>query len=356
VTSAPQHVWDFFIAHAGEDAAAAEELFEYLAPRAQAYLDTRSLRLGDDWDIALRLAQERSLVTVVLISANSDAAYYQREEIASAIARARIDPDGHRVVPVFLNGFPNGREGVPYGLRIKHGIALSATVSLRDAAERLIELLGEIRPWQLEGADGQRATGPRYVMECCLCVEASLGFRSQLAGVWDQASGLPFLLGGSMARLGKPVTAVRAAVMAPVEHADVPVAWHSLPADSVSYLNAIGRATAPRTPEAGDDLWTQLRRALTAQWTTTADHARHNVVVWANVEPHWSTEMLDEIFDAWERMSKSAKRLTLFAPETTTWQILGTEMDYAVYYPHAMGERLTGAQRLEIADLLATSV
>src|SRR2546421_288407 len=78
VNSAQPH-WDFFLAHAGRDAAVAEALYEELHTKARTYLDKRSLWLGDDWDRHLPDAQRASRITVVLISKNTEKAYYQRE-------------------------------------------------------------------------------------------------------------------------------------------------------------------------------------------------------------------------------------------------------------------------------------
>jgi hypothetical protein len=74
--------YDFFLAHAGLDAAQAERLYDLLSTETKVFLDTRSLLLGDDWDRMLAEAQRSSRVTVVLVSANTDTAFYQREEIA----------------------------------------------------------------------------------------------------------------------------------------------------------------------------------------------------------------------------------------------------------------------------------
>ena len=95
--------WDFFVAHAREDLPAAAKLFELLSPAARVFLDAHSIQLGDDWDITLAIAQRSSRVTVVLVSAHVNQVYYQREEIAAAIALARSNPDSHRVVPIFLS-------------------------------------------------------------------------------------------------------------------------------------------------------------------------------------------------------------------------------------------------------------
>jgi hypothetical protein len=49
---------------------------------------------------------DHSRVTVVFVTSNTDDAYYQRQEIANAIALARLAPDSHRVAPIFMNPSP----------------------------------------------------------------------------------------------------------------------------------------------------------------------------------------------------------------------------------------------------------
>lgn len=129
--------YDFFLAHAGPDTATAERLYDLLAAETRVFLDSKSLVLGDDWDQALAEAQRLSRVTVVLVSANTDAAFYQREEIAAAIDLARRSEAGHRVVPVHLDLHSGD---VPYGLRLKHGLAVSDQVPIQQVAARLLDL------------------------------------------------------------------------------------------------------------------------------------------------------------------------------------------------------------------------
>lgn len=136
----PKHEWDFFLAHAGADKAYAEALYDLLAGSAKVFLDTRSLELGDDWDRALPLAQSRALITVVLISSGTDQAYYQREEIATAIEMARKNQDSHRVIPLFLD---ETAEPPVYGLKVKHGLYLHEAGSLEKIALRLLGTLNK---------------------------------------------------------------------------------------------------------------------------------------------------------------------------------------------------------------------
>ena len=140
----PTHKWDFFLAHAGHDVAVAESLYELLAPRARVFLDSRCLLEGDNWDEELALAQRASLVTVVLVSLNTDQAYYQREEIAAAVDLARKNKDGHRVVPLYWKNRADEHVNIPYGLRLKHGVFAAGPDELPQIAERLITLLGKL--------------------------------------------------------------------------------------------------------------------------------------------------------------------------------------------------------------------
>jgi hypothetical protein len=133
--------WDFFIAHAGADTASAEELFDRLKSASRVFLDSRCLRLGDDWDRKLAEAQRAASVTVVLISSRTEQAYYQREEIAAAITLARANEDEHRVVPVYLDPETAASDALHYGLRLKHGLTLSGEITLDTVASRLLDLL-----------------------------------------------------------------------------------------------------------------------------------------------------------------------------------------------------------------------
>jgi len=132
--------WDFFIAHAGRDLSAAEMLYDILQPHSRPFLDSRCLLLGDDWDVKLAEAQKDSVITVVLVSGNTDKAYYQREEIAAAIMLARTNEESHRVVPVYLDSHAL-QSSVPYGLKLKHGVTLSDETGLKEVGNQLIELL-----------------------------------------------------------------------------------------------------------------------------------------------------------------------------------------------------------------------
>ena len=129
--------YDFFLAYARPDSGQAERLYDLLANEARVFLDSRSIVPGDDWDQTLADAQRNSHVTVVLVSSRTDDAFYQREEIAAAIDLARMSEGKHRVIPVYLEPDP---PAVPYGLRLKHRMAVSDQHPIERVAERLLEV------------------------------------------------------------------------------------------------------------------------------------------------------------------------------------------------------------------------
>jgi len=135
--------WDVFIAHAGADLEPARHLFGHLDTRMQVFLDAARLRLGDNWDHELAAAQRDALITVVLVSQRTEAAFYQREEIAAAIQMARANPQSHRVVPVYLDAESAAQP--PYGLTLKHGVILEPGGNFASLAEQLVSLAGELK-------------------------------------------------------------------------------------------------------------------------------------------------------------------------------------------------------------------
>ncbi len=143
--------WDVFIAHAGQDKSAAETLYGLLKPHVRVFVDSECLELGDDWDEGLRRAQHQSMISVILVSSRTDDAYYEREEIAAAIALARTKTVKHRVIPVYLDANAMEQDSVPYGLRLKHGLVANEVGGLAGVAQELIEACQRLRQKLIDG-------------------------------------------------------------------------------------------------------------------------------------------------------------------------------------------------------------
>jgi hypothetical protein len=132
--------WDFFIAYAASDRAAAETLYDLLRPPFRVFLDQRSLMPGDDWSRRISAALDETAVTLVLISSGTDAAYYEREEIAAAIDMSRRAGSPRQVVPIILDGVAE-EVRMPYGLRLKQSISVPEAGGLPQVAQRLTTTL-----------------------------------------------------------------------------------------------------------------------------------------------------------------------------------------------------------------------
>ena len=137
--------YDVFLAHAGADRARAKELYQLLVPELSVFLDAESLLPGDEWDQEIPKAQRKSQATAILVSRSVEAAYYLRDEIASAIALQRAHPGEHRAIPVYLDGMPRDPMDVPYGLRILNGIDAVAEGGMAGVAARLKAFVAKVK-------------------------------------------------------------------------------------------------------------------------------------------------------------------------------------------------------------------
>jgi hypothetical protein len=127
--------FDYFIAHASADSAAAKKLFDLLGGKPRVFLSSECLVLGDKWDSEILRAQKASLLSVVLISSHTDDAWYEREEVVAAIRMARKEDLAHRVVPVYLHGYQSDEDS-PYGLSRVQGLYVEDG-EFHEAAARL---------------------------------------------------------------------------------------------------------------------------------------------------------------------------------------------------------------------------
>jgi len=140
--------YDAFIAYAHQDAEYAEHIHKLLSVSGKRVFLDKMLFPGDLWTEKLEQAQKDSLLTIVLLSAHSDSAFFQKEEILRAVELAR--GKRHRVVPVYLTGkSPSDR--VPSELRQIQSIFLEQDQSLLKIAlqiEAAIEVSRQREDWQ----------------------------------------------------------------------------------------------------------------------------------------------------------------------------------------------------------------
>jgi hypothetical protein len=139
-----QDRWDCFISYPATQQHVAAKLAELLSPRVAVFFDQTVLRPGDDWPRALARALDHSLVTAVIVSPQTERAFYEQEEIVRAIQRAREHDSDRRVVPLFVDGISPTDTRVPFGLRVKQGYTIESSEDIVDAADGIVALVGEI--------------------------------------------------------------------------------------------------------------------------------------------------------------------------------------------------------------------
>jgi diguanylate cyclase (GGDEF)-like protein len=145
--------YHIFIAHSAADRDIAQQLYYSLSPSYEVFLDSVSLEPGDRWDKELAKAQAESLLTVVLISKDTEDSYYQRDEIATAIHLSRQKDGCHRVIPVYLSR-GDVPDNIPYGLRVLQGIFIDDWADISKVGKKLRKTLNELENRMLMGDAG----------------------------------------------------------------------------------------------------------------------------------------------------------------------------------------------------------
>jgi hypothetical protein len=132
--------WDLFLSHASPDKDTwARPLYDLLADRVACFYDEASVPDGTDWDTQISAALREVAVIAVLVSKRAEDAYYLRDEVRAAIARARVD--GTRVVPIGLGAWP---AHLPFGLGLKQGFIAPSPADLGPVADRLVGVVREV--------------------------------------------------------------------------------------------------------------------------------------------------------------------------------------------------------------------
>jgi predicted ATPase len=151
-----------FISYASQDAAAARRLGEALrAAGLETWLDQSELRGGDAWDAAIRQQISGCTLFIPLISANTNArgeGYFRLEWQLAVDRSARIADDQAFLLPVLIDGTPEGEARVPDRFRTRQWTHLPDGAAPAAFIGRLEQLLA--RPRLVPASEGSlRARG-----------------------------------------------------------------------------------------------------------------------------------------------------------------------------------------------------
>lgn len=140
--TASDHRWDIFLSFTGKRTADALAFFDALGKRVRVFFTADQQNALTNWPTDIRRAQQNSNSSVILVSTESESAYYQQEETAFAISLSREKPGGHKVIPVYLDGRPKATEWNLYGLHILQDVSVTEVGGIQAAAGCVLLRLG----------------------------------------------------------------------------------------------------------------------------------------------------------------------------------------------------------------------
>lgn len=144
--------YDFFIAYPRQKEAIAEELYAALVENdSQVFFDKKHSNPGLQFGPELIAQQESSLITVAIITKETNTAFFQTEEIFRAQALQRKNADQHRVIPIYFESSPHDLSSVPYGLSQVYHMFLDN--NLQGVVSELIGLA-----WEMQNAESTLPT------------------------------------------------------------------------------------------------------------------------------------------------------------------------------------------------------
>ncbi len=132
--------WDFFIAYSHRDVAYADRLFETLSSYGRVFIDHLCLQPGDVWTQRVRNEQERARCTILLVTENTDKAWFSYSEYVHAIELTRTG--NHRIIPIMIGK----KSTLPYGLEQIHAIRLEDGKDFTSICCQIVSVLHPISP------------------------------------------------------------------------------------------------------------------------------------------------------------------------------------------------------------------
>lgn len=239
-----------------------------------------------------------------------------------------------------------------------------------------------------------------YNVDIVMCMDATGSMGSLLDTVKNNALKFYDDLMTRMAAKGKPVNELRVRViayrdyLADGDHAMLATDFFSLPEDAKDFEELVRGIKPMGGGDDPEDGLEALAYAIKSKWTT-ADHARHVIVVWtddgthplgfgANPEngrylekrkvsfekiqenaakyPSKMAKDFAELSDWWGDkmqpglMNQDAKRLLLYAPEVKHWNAIYDQWDQVLHFPSEAGKGLKELEYSEILETIANSI
>ena len=197
----------------------------------------------------------------------------------------------------------------------------------------------------------------KYNVDIVMCIDCTESMGELLETV--KANALRFYsdLCECFAEKGKDISELRIRTIAFRDfHADKSTAisdsgFFSIPEEEEEFHKFIGNLTPRGGGDEPENGLEAVAMAINSDWTTGGDRRRHIVVVWSDASTHplelemtkneyYPADMpadFDEMTDWWEdeqggKMDAFAKRIIIFAPDSSSWSDIGLNWSNAIHY------------------------
>ena len=225
-------------------------------------------------------------------------------------------------------------------------------------------------------------TSLKYAVDIVFCIDVTGSMAPVLETVKEGALSFHKRLEEAMAGKGKAISQLRLRVIAYRDFGDDPsdaiqasdfwvIPGHS--GDFERFVRGLRATGGGDEPESGLEA---LALAINSDWERGLDRRRHIVAVFTDASAHplgvgkaaatYPRDIprtIDDLFEAWgygssqsATMENAAKRLLLFAPDTTPWNMIAADWNNTVYFPSQAGTGLEDVELQEIVDIIANSV
>lgn len=149
--------------------------------------------------------------------------------------------------------------------------------------------------------------------------------------------------------------------------------FFDLPASNAKFRDFVAGLSADGGDDEPENGLEALVMALRSDWTRNGDRRRHVIVIWTDASAHplekaassrpssYPSGMpgsFDELTDLWDgqTMSRSSRRLVMFAPDAYPWSDIETNWDETIQFPSQAGLGLQEMEYKFILDAIANSI
>lgn len=225
----------------------------------------------------------------------------------------------------------------------------------------------------------------RYAVDIVFCIDVTGSMTPVINAVKESVTSFHSRLTAAMEEKSKSISQLRVRVVAFRDFADNPrdaveeTAFLVLP-DQLSefgnFVNGLRATGGGDEPESGLEA---LSIAIDSQWERGLDRRRHVIAMFTDAPAHPLGDAtargaatypatipasIDELFERWGysssqgggAMENAAKRLLLFAPDTTPWNVIAADWNNTIFLPSKAGDGLKEYEMKEIIDVIANSI